>query len=107
MLLLAADHVTMAVGQHRRLGRILDPAGDQERPIFGAWIGQHRALIAELLQRIGHLARDVLLERRHRVLLLAGGRDRHPALQVGEELALVEILFRAINRAFACTGHGA
>ena len=48
LLVLAADHVAVAVGQHGRLGRILDPAGDQERAVFGARIGQHGAVVAEL-----------------------------------------------------------
>ena len=82
LVLLAADHVAMAVGQHGRLGGILDPAGDQERAVFGARIGQHRAVVAELLQRLGHLARDVLLQRGHRALLLAGGGDGDAPLQI-------------------------
>ena len=42
LVLLAADHVAMAVGQHGRLGGILDPAGDQERAVFGRadWAGR-------------------------------------------------------------------
>ena len=35
LLLLAADHVAMAVGQHGGLGGVLDPPRDQERAVFG------------------------------------------------------------------------
>ena len=48
LIVLAADHVAMAVGQHGRLGGVLDPAGDQERAVFAARVGQHRAVVAEL-----------------------------------------------------------
>ena len=95
LLLLAADHVAMAVGQHGRLGGVLDPPRDQERAVFAARVGQHGAVVAELFQRFGHLARDVLLQRRHRILLLAGGRNRHPPLQLGQKAAVVEIFLRA------------
>ena len=95
LLLLAADHVAVAVGQHGGLGGILDAAGDQERAVLGARVGQDGAVVAHLLQRLAHLARDVLLQGGHGILLLAGRRDGHPALQLGQKAAVVEILFRA------------
>ena len=103
--LLAADHVAVAVGQHGGLGGILDPPRDQERAVLGARVGQHGAVVAELFQRLGHLARDVLLQGRHGILLLAGGRNGHPPLQLGQEAAVVEILLRAPDGAISCAGH--
>ena len=106
LVLLAADHVAMAVGQHRRLAVVLDPAGDQERPVFRPRIGQHRAVVAELLQRLGHLARDVLLQRGHRALLLAGGGDGDTALEIVQEAAVVEIFLCARDGAVSGSAHG-
>ena len=82
LVLLAADHVAVAVGQHGRLGGIFYPPCDQERAVLCARIGQHGAVVAELFQRLGHLARDVLLQGRHGILLLAGGRNGHAPLQL-------------------------
>jgi len=106
LILLAADHVAMTVGQHRGLGGILDPAGNQEWPVLDARIGQHGAVVAQLGQRLAHLACHVLLERGHGILLLAGGRNRHPPLQIGQEAAGIEIFLRALDRAVACACHG-
>ncbi len=93
LLLLAADHVAVAVGQ------------DGGRAIFATRVGQHGAVVAQLFERFGHLARDVLLQGRHGILLLAGGRNCHPSLQLRQKAALVEIFFRAPDGAISCAGH--
>ena len=105
LLLLAADHVAVAIGQDRRLGRVLDPAGDQEGAVFAARVGQHGTVVTELLQRLGHFAGDVLLQGGHGALLLAGRGDGHPPLQLLEEAAVVEIFLCAGDRAIPCPGH--
>ena len=88
LVLLAADHVAMTVGQHRRLASRPRPGGRSgtariRRADWAARCSRSRACCSDS----AHLARDVLLQRGHRALLLAGGGDGDPALQVVQEAA--------------------
>ena len=97
-----ADDVAVAVAEHGRQGRVLDPLGIQERPL-GARLREGAALEAELLQRGLDFTFKIARKVRSTLGILALGRDRDAARKVGLERAGIEIGLGAGNG--GGTGH--
>ena len=100
MRFLPADDVAVPVGENRDRLRILDPLGEQERAAVRRGIVEDAAAETEALEARLHLAGEVTRELGAAVGVLALGRDRDAAPQVGEEAAVVEVALGARNRLF-------
>ena len=97
-----ADDVAVAVAEHGRQGRVLDPLGIEKRPL-GARLREGAAREAELLQRRPDFTFKIARKVRGALGILALGRDRDAARKIGLERAGIEIGFGAGN---GCgTGH--
>ena len=81
----------MAVDQDGRQAGALEALADQERPAR-LGVAQHPAAKAERLERRLHLGFDIAREVGRALGILALGRDRDPAGEVGLEAAAVEII---------------
>ena len=80
----------MAVAEHGRQGRILDPLGEQERAL-GLFLREGSALEAELFQRGCDFACDIARKIRLSLRILAFCRDRDAARKIGLEGSGIEI----------------
>ena len=98
---LAADHVAVPVGEDRDCRRILDALGEQERAAAGRGVVQDPAAKAEPLEARLHLAGQVARELGRPIRVLALGRDRDAAPEIGGEAAVVEVALDAPNRLVA------
>src|SRR4051794_32672932 len=92
----------MAIAEHGRQSRVLDALGIEERPL-GARLGQRSALEAQLLQRRLDFTFKITGKLRGTLKILAFGRDRDTARQVGLERPGIEIALGAGNG--GGTGH--
>ncbi len=95
--LLAADHVAMAVGEHRRRRLFLNALGDEERAVLAGRIGQDPALEAHALQALGELGLEVFGKRGGALGVLAFRGDGDAALEVLEEAAFVEVALGGVD----------
>ncbi len=86
----------MAVGQYGRQAGALVALAHQEGPAR-LGVAQHPAAEAERLERRLHLGFDIARELGRALGILALGRDRDPAGEVGLEAAGVEIIGGAGN----------
>src|ERR1700674_5129688 len=91
-----ADHVAMAVTEHRRQPRVFDALAEQKRTAR-LGMGQHPAAEAPRLQRRLHFALDVAAKLIDTFEVLALRRDRHPAGEIGREGPGVEIFLGMID----------
>ena len=96
-----ADHVGVAVGQHRRQARILDARGDEKRPAVGHRVGADLDREPHALERGADLCRQILGEVGPALRDLALGADRDAPGEVGDECAVVEMAGGAAERGFA------
>ena len=84
----------MAVAEHGRKGRVLDPLGIEERPL-GARLCEGSALEAELFQRRSDFTFKIARKVRGTLGILALGRYGHAAGKIVLERAGIEIALGA------------
>jgi hypothetical protein len=101
---LAADHVAVAVHQHRGQRRVLDTAADQQRAVGRFRVGVDRGRETQRGQRRGDLVGQVALQLGARRRVLAFGADGHAAGQVAQEGAAVEVRARGGQRVVSRVG---
>ena len=104
LLVLAAHHVAMAVGEDGRQVFALAPFRDEEGRAAGDGVLQHLPAIAELVQGRADLLGEILVEDRPAVRVLAFRRNGDPPGEVAMKGAGVEMAFDFLDDGGA--GHG-
>src|SRR3546814_3658485 len=99
-----AYHVAVTVEQHGRQRRVLDPFGEQEGAAGRVLVLEDLGRVAHAPEGRHHLVGQVAAQVRVSLRLLALGRDRHIAAQVGEEGAVVPQALRT-GDGFGTVGH--
>src|SRR5216684_7454402 len=92
-----ADDVAVTVAEHTGQIGGLDALRAKERPAC-LWVRQQPAAEAQRLERRHDLGVEIVLELAGTPGILALGRDRDPAREVGLEAAGIEIGFRKLDR---------